>query len=118
MQLKIGETKVAVSWEANESVEALKKLCQNQPLSVRMSRYGGFEQVGSLGKRLPARDVHTQTKAGDICLYCGDQIVVFYGSNSWSYTRLGKITDKTAGELKKLLSNSDVTITLTEGEAN
>jgi hypothetical protein len=82
-----------VEWEDNESVEALKELCQEGPLTIRMSMYGGFEQVGSIGQSLPRDDSRTTTQAGDIVLYSGDQIVVFYGSNSWAYTRLGHITD-------------------------
>ena len=74
--------------------------------------YGGFEQVGSLGSSLPRNDVQTTIIAGDIVLYSGNQIVVFYGSNSWAYTRLGKITDKTAEEMSNLLGNGDVTITI------
>ena len=77
-----------------------------------MSMYGGFEQVGSLGMNLPRDDEQTTTQAGDIVLYSGNQIVVFYGSNSWAYTRLGKITDKSAKELKDLLGSKDVIITL------
>lgn len=74
--------------------------------------YGGFEQVGSIGTDLPANDVQTTTAAGDIVLYSGNQMVVFYGSNSWAYARLGHITDKTPEELTQLLSGGNVTITL------
>ena len=77
-----------------------------------MSMYGGFEQVGSFGTNLPRDDKQTTTQAGDIVLYSGNQMVVFYGSNSWAYTRLGKITDKSAEELKEMLGNGNVTITL------
>lgn len=113
LQMKIGETPVTVEWEENESVEALKELCLNAPLTIQMSMYGGFEQVGPIGQSLPREDRQTTTQAGDIVLYSGSQIVVFYGSNSWAYTRLGKIADKSAAELKDLLGNGDVTITLT-----
>ena len=112
MQMKIGDTVVAVAWEENESVEALKALCTNAPLEVRMSMYGGFEQVGSNGQSLPRNDSQTTTQVGDIVLYSGDQIVVFYGSNAWSYTRLGHISDKSAEEMAELLGNGDVTITI------
>jgi hypothetical protein len=73
--------------------------------------YGGFEQVGSIGSKLPRNDKQTTTAAGDIVLYSGNQMVIFYGSNSWAYTRLGHITDKDAEEMAELLSNGDVTIT-------
>ncbi len=111
MQMKIGETEVEVVWEDNESAAALKELARDG-LAIQMSMYGGFEQVGSIGKSLPREDRQTTTQAGDIVLYSGNQLVVFYGSNSWAYTRLGKIADKSASELSELLGGGDVTITL------
>ena len=87
----------------------------NEPLVIQMSMYGGFEQVGPIGQSLPRNDVQTTTVSGDIVLYSGNQIVVFYGPNSWAYTRLGHITDKTAFEMKELLGNGDVTITISGG---
>lgn len=111
--LKINDTPVAVQWEENESVAALMELVREAPLVISMSMYGGFEQVGSIGQNLPRNDVQTVTEAGDIVLYSGSQIVVFYGSNSWAYTKLGRITDKSASEMTDLLGNEDVTITIT-----
>lgn len=110
--MKIGDEAVAVEWEDNESVSALTELLREQSLSIQMSMYGDFEQVGSFGKSLPREDEQTTTQAGDIVLYSGSQIVVFYGSNSWAYTRLGRITDKSTEELAELLGSGDVTITL------
>ena len=112
LQMKIGETLAEVEWEDNGSVEALKELCRETPLTIQMSMYGGFEQVGSIGQSLPREDSQTTTQAGDIVLYSGNQIVVFYGSNAWAYTRLGHITDKSAADLEELLGNGDVTLTL------
>ena len=112
LKLKIGETEVSVDWEENEAVQALRELCREEPLTVAMSMYGGFEQVGSLGTSLPRADVQTTTAAGDIVLYSGDQIVVFYGSNSWAYTRLGHVSDRSASDMAALLGNGDVTLTL------
>ena len=113
LQMTIGETPVEVDWQENSAVEALKDLCRENPLQIQMSMYGGFEQVGSIGQSLPTEDQQTTTRSGDIVLYSGSQIVVFYGSNSWAYTRLGHISDKTDQEMKELLGNGDVTITLT-----
>lgn len=112
MTMTIGDTKVNVDWEANSSVDALKELVSSGPLSIDMSMYGGFEQVGSIGQSLPREDKQTTTESGDIVLYSGNQLVVFYGSNSWAYTRLGHISDKTDAEIEALLSKGDVTITL------
>ena len=111
MKMKIGDTVVPVIWEENDSVEELKELAL-EGLTISMSMYGGFEQVGPIGKSISRDDEETTTSPGDIVLYSGDQMVVFYGSNSWAYTRLGKINLKEK-ELKELLGNGDVTITLT-----
>ena len=111
MRMRIGETEVPVTWEDNASVEALRALL---PLEISMSMYGGFEQVGPIGQSITRQDEQITTSFGDIVLYSGDQIVVFYGSNSWAYTRLGHV-DLPQEELTDLLGGEDVTITITEG---
>ena len=112
LELEINGTPVSVKWEDNESVRALRELASEEPIVIQMSMYGGFEQVGSLGTSITRNDVQTTTFAGDIVLYSGSNIVIFYGSNSWAYTRLGHITDKTASELSELLGSGDVAITI------
>lgn len=116
LNMSISGTPVSVVWEENDAVQALRELCREQPLSINMSMYGGFEQVGAIGANLPQDDVRLTTSPGDIVLYSGDQMVVFYGSNTWAYTRLGHIADKTEDELTALLSGGDITITLTVQE--
>ena len=118
LQMKIGDTAVNVEWEENDSVRALKELCKETPLSIQMSMYGGFEQVGSIGASLPRNDQQTTTGAGDIVLYSGNQIVVFYGSNSWAYMRLGHIIDQDTEGMTRLLGNGNVTITISMEPAN
>ena len=108
MRLSIGGTAVPVTWESNASVDALKNLC---PLTIQMSMYGGFEQVGSIGQSIVRNDRQTDTHYGDIVLYSGNQIVIFYGSNSWAYTRLGHV-NLSQQEMRNLLGNGDVSITL------
>ncbi len=115
MAFRINGQEVSVDWEANESVEALRELCAEQPLVIEMSMYGGFEQVGSLENSLPRNDVQTTAQAGDIVLYAGNQLVIFYGSNSWAYTRLGHVTDQDAAGMTALLGNGNVTITISSG---
>lgn len=112
MKMTINSTPVTVEWEDNEATAALREAVKAAPLTIRMSMYGGFEQVGSLGMSLPRSDTRITTAPGDVILYSGNQMVVFYGSNTWAYTRLGHITDQTTQELTQLLSNGDVTITL------
>jgi len=115
MRMSIGKTDVTVEWESNQAVADLQALVADAPLTVNLSMYGGFEQVGPLGTYLTSNDVQTTTAAGDIVLYSGNQIVLFYGSNSWAYTRLGHITSQSAEGMANLLGNGDVSITITSG---
>ena len=108
MKLLIGQKEVPVTWEENASVEALRALC---PLTIQMSMYGGFEQVGPIGQSIVSDDVQTNTNYGDIVLYSGNQVVIFYGSNSWAYTRLGHV-NLSQKEMSDLLSKGDTVITL------
>ncbi|MBE5958695.1 MAG: hypothetical protein E7254_07535 [Lachnospiraceae bacterium] len=112
MKMKIDDVEVSVAWEDNESVRELKKIAGNGEIKIPMSMYGGFEQVGSLGTNISRQDVQMRTEPGDIVLYSGNQMVVFYGSNTWAYTRLGKIQGLTSEELKNLLGTGNVTITI------
>lgn len=115
MRMSIDGTDVTVEWEDNQAVADLQALVNDAPLTVNLSMYGGFEQVGPLGTYLTSSDVQTTTTAGDIVLYAGNQIVVFYGSNSWAYTRLGHITSQSAEGMTELLSHGDVSITIASG---
>ena len=106
-----GET-VEVAWEDNDAVEELKALVADQPYVINLSKYNDFEQVGPIGKSLTSNDEQMTTEPGDVVLYSGDQMVIFYGSNSWAYTKLGHITDKSEEELKDLLGKDNVTVSV------
>lgn len=90
------------------------EMARQAPITIAMRDYGGFEKVGSLGKTLTANDRQTTTSAGDIVLYRGNQIVMFYGSNSWSYTRLGRVEDLTGWA--DCLGNGSITATFSAAE--
>lgn len=108
---KIANTEVDVYWLDNNSVKELKKLAKDG-LTINKHMYGDFEQVGSIDSTLSSFDTRITTILGDICLYSSNQLVVFYGSNTWEYTKLGYINlGKT--ELTDLLVYEDVTITIT-----
>ncbi|MBQ4187661.1 MAG: hypothetical protein II642_07235, partial [Firmicutes bacterium] len=109
----VNNTELAVNWERNASVDALAELAAAAPVTIQMSMYGGFEQVGPIGTSIVRDDSQTVTDFGDIVLYSGNQIVIFYGSNSWAYTRLGHV-DLSQEEMAKLLSNGDVVIRIEE----
>ena len=112
LMLSIDGTPVTVQWEDNETVSELLTAAQNGAIEVSASRYGGFEQVGSLPQSFSRNDVQTTTQPGDIVLYSGDQLVVFFGSNAWSYTRLGHINGLSADELTGMLDQDTVTLEL------
>ncbi|MCR5725649.1 MAG: hypothetical protein K6G80_11245 [Treponema sp.] len=79
------------------------------PVTIKMRDYGNFEKVGPLGTSLPRNDTQITTQAGDIILYQGNQITIYYDTNSWNFTRLGKVDGVTQAELKKILGKGDVT---------
>ena len=108
MNVQVGDVVFSATLEENEAVSALVEMMRENPVVIQMSDYSGFEKVGSLGTSLPASNSQTTTQAGDIVLYNGNQIVIFYGSNSWSYTRLGHIDDLTSWE--EALGSGDVTV--------
>ena len=107
MKLYINDAEVPVSWEDNDTIAELVDQVKLGDINVSMSMYSDNEQVGSLGRNYTSNDKQTTTHNGDIVLYNENSIVVFYGSNSWSYTRLGKM-DIPEYEVVELLSNGDV----------
>ena len=114
MHVQIGDKIFTATLENNAAVDAFIEMMGTEPVVIQMHDYAGFEKVGPLGASLPTSDVHTTTQAGDIVLYNGNQIVIFYGPKSWSYTRLGKIDDLSGWE--EALGSGDVTVTFSIGE--
>lgn len=111
LNLYFNDTEIPVIWEKNDTVDELFAETANGDIVVAMSMYGGNEQVGSLGKRYTSADRQITTHNGDIVLYSSNQIVVFYGSNSWAYTMLGKI-NLPEDAVTELLSKGDISLTL------
>lgn len=93
----------------NSSATAFYQLLKKGPVTIKMHDYGSFEKVGSLGTSLPRNDSQISTEAGDIILYQGNQITIYYDTNSWNFTRLGKVDGVTQAELKKILGKGNVT---------
>ena len=109
--LDVNGTEIPVQWEENRAVEDLKTLLADGALTIQTTAYGGFEQVGALPQSLTTDNAQITTEPGDIVLYGGNSIVLFYGSNTWSYTKLGHMTDFDEA-LIELLSADAVTVTL------
>ena len=112
VQLKVGGNSMTATLTDNDATRELTKLLEQGDITIRMSDYGGFEKVGALPQSFPTSNTQITTEPGDIMLYQGNNMVIFYGSNSWSYTRLGKIDGATASNLRQFLGNGDVTLTL------
>ena len=103
-----GSHKLTATLADNSSATAFYQLLEKSPVTIKMSDYGNFEKVGPLGTSLPRNDSQITTQAGDIILYQGNQVTIYYDKNSWSFTRLGKIDDITQAQLKKILGKGDV----------
>ena len=104
-----GSHTLAATLADNSSAMAFYELLEKGPVIIKMTDYGNFEKVGPLGTKLPRNDTQITTQAGDIILYQGNQITIYYDTNSWNFTRLGKVDGVTQAELKKILGKGDVT---------
>lgn len=114
MYIQIGDATLEATPAQNEAGDALLRLLEEGPLTIRVENFGGFEKVGALPQSLPQQDTRITTRPGDIMLYQGNSIVFFYGSNTWAYTRLGTIRNATQEELEKAFGGSETTIQLTK----
>lgn len=112
MNIQVGEYSFTANLEDNSSAEALKEYLADGPVTLSLEDYAGMEKVGDLGISIPSNDEQMNTSAGDIILYQGRSFVIYYGTNSWSLTRLGKIENISADELKEALGSGDVDVTL------
>lgn len=110
--LTTNQSRLSVALEDNRATAELKKKLKTSAITINMSDYGGFEKVGGLGFSLPTDNRQITTKPLDVMLYQGNQMVIFYNSNSWSYTPIGKITGVTTEELKTILGSGNTTVTL------
>ncbi len=118
MYIMIGEHTLNVKMADNSSAKALLALLKDGDITVDAHDYGRFEKVGALGTELPTNDEQITTEPGDVILYQGNQITVYYDTNSWSFTRLGKVQGVTADELKAILGDGDVTMVLSLNNPN
>ncbi len=112
MKVQVGDTIFTATLADNSSVDALKELIADGPLTLDMSDYANMEKGADLGTTLPQNNEQMNTQAGDIILYQGRTFVIYYDTNSWSLTPIAKIDDVDAKELKEALGTGDVTVTL------
>ena len=106
----IGDETLTIELAENSSAQAFAELLGNNDITVEMHDYGSFEKVGSLGHELPRNDEYITTEPGDVILYQGDQITIYYDVNSWDFTRLGKVIGRSQQKLKEILGSADITV--------
>lgn len=113
MYLQVGDTVWTAALEDNPSAAAWKELLAQGPLTVEMHDYGGFEKVGSIGSTLTRSDRQLTARPGDIILYQGSSITVYYGENTWDFTLLGHIDGVTGAELRQVLKAGGENVSVT-----
>ena len=110
LYIQIGDATLTAVLEDNPSAQALAELLEDGPVTLEAENYGGFEKTAPLPEALPKNDARITAGPGDVMLYQGDTVVLFYGSNTWSYTKLARITE-TEG-LEAALSGGETAFTL------
>jgi hypothetical protein len=113
MKLKIyvNDTTFTATLADNSSAEAFAEFLSQGDLTLDMHDYGSFEKVADLPTTLPRNDTQIDTDAGDLILYLGKRIVIYYDKNSWNFTRLGKIDNVDKKRLKQILGDGNATVT-------
>ncbi len=111
--ISAGGKQIKVQMVDNAATGKLREMLDEGDLAINMTR-NGFEQYGSLGTSLPSDDTYITAKPGDVLLYNSNTICMFYASNSYSYTRIGKVQNMSNDELKELLSGESLTFTLSK----
>ncbi len=112
MNLTVNNTTLKVNLADNAATKALAERLKNGPITYKADDYGGFEKVGGLGFSLPSADTRITTQPGEIMLYTGNQLCIFFDSNTWSYTPIGKIEGMSKNQLKEAFGTGEVSISL------
>lgn len=109
LKITVGDQELLASFADNSSAEEFRDLLAQGPVTISMEDYGGFEKVGPLGTTLTRNDTQITTEPGDVILYQGNQITIYYGTNTWNFTRLAKINDP--ADLQTKLGTGTVQVT-------
>ena len=97
----------------NSSTSALLAQLEKGNITYEADDYGNFEKVGYIGFNLPQNNENITTTAGDVILYQGNNICLYYGTNSWTFTRLGKIEGMSKDEIKTFLNAGEGSVKVT-----
>lgn len=114
IQIKVNNKVLSVKLENNSSTKAFIEKLREGDIIVNAHDYGNFEKVGDLGFNLPNNDKKITTEPGDLILYQGNQITLYYDTNTWSFTKLGKVQNVSQKELKQILGDGDITLIFTQ----
>lgn len=109
LKITVGDQELLATFAENSSAEEFRELLSQGPVTISMEDYGGFEKVGPLGTTLTRNDTRITTQPGDVILYQGNQITIYYGTNTWNFTHLAKINDST--DLQAKLGTGTVQVT-------
>ena len=109
LKITVGDEELLATFEDNSSAEEFRELLEEGPITIGMEDYGGFEKVGPLGTSLSRNDTQITTQPGDVILYQGNQITIYYGTNAWNFTRLARIDDPS--DLQEKLGEGTVSVT-------
>ena len=116
LKITVNNEELIVKLENNDASNELYNYLNNESVTVNAHKYGNFEAVGALPFSLTTSDQEYKTKPGDVMLYQGNQITIFFDSNTWSYTKLGSVTNKSNEELKNILNKEDVQLIIERKE--
>lgn len=112
LKITVGDQELLATFAENSSAEEFRELLPQGPVTISMEDYGGFEKVGPLDTTLTRNDTRITTQPGDVILYQGNQITIYYGTNTWNFTRLAKINDSTDLQAKLGAGTVQVTFSL------
>ncbi len=108
--INVNDRDLIVELEKNSSAMAFYDRLKRESITIKTQDYGNFEKVGNLGFDLPRNDKTFETKAGDLILYQGNKITLYYDKNKYSFTKLGHVTNLDSYELRELLGSGDATM--------
>lgn len=111
VNITVGEYNLTATMNENTSSQAFKRMLEHGAVTVNMRDYEGMEKVGMLWRGLPVNNEQITAHPGDIILFMGSSLVVYYNQNSWDFTRMGHINDVTQEELKEILGSGNVSMT-------
>ncbi|MBP5246883.1 MAG: hypothetical protein J6Z31_03415 [Fibrobacter sp.] len=111
LKIHVNDTTFTATFEENSSARAFAEFLVQSPLTLNMHDYGSFEKVADLPQNFPRNDTQIHVDAGDIILYQGNSITIYYDKNSWSFTRLAHIDNVNKKRLKEILGSGNAKVT-------